>query len=249
MCFGVVGCGGNDVAVEETTEVVIEEVYEEEVVEEVVEEVTEEEVVEEVVEEVEIVDIGSSIAGSVWYDADGMVYDFSSDMTTLTFYMPDGEVYEGTYLLEADTEGNCGLSMSIESIGFYMGGLLVGSTEDTLEFMDVETGETFSITEFVAEEVEATNVNYELEGSVWVDDDFVVYGFMEENQLLLAFPDGTQTYGEFLLETVNDVYYFSYVVPDMEVAVTSEVTEITPDGLIYTDLTSGIETVLVPYVE
>lgn len=127
-----------------------EEAEAEEAVEEEVEEVEEAEAEEADEEEIadgidasEIADISDSLAGTVWLDDGLTTYGFEEDGETL-YVVPQGSdvQYEGTYALEATTDGLVGLTLIVPELDTEIDALLTDFTDEALEFTDINTGET-----------------------------------------------------------------------------------------------------------
>ena len=145
LTFMMVGCGAKDTVEDDA----------------VSEDVVSEEVVEDEVVEDEVVDgdaaaaaeaIIATMTGGVWSDEDNGVYGFETDETTLYLFAPDGTEFVGTYNLVYDDEsGALFLTMEVAEQDVVSNYVFTGMTETTLEFTDVDDGETTIFTKVVTE--------------------------------------------------------------------------------------------------
>lgn len=256
LSASLVACGGSDdseASTSEDTATVSEPAEVSEVEAEPEEEVVEEEVeaeVEEVVEEatIEVYDLSIGLADTAWVDDDGNILFFYAD-GTMMLANAEGE-FAGEYLFELTSEEVFYLSIYFNDFDTQTTNEIYNADDNGLYMYDIENGTETYMTPYVveseapAEALTATDVSADLFETAWVDDESVQYYFHSDNSLELYLPDGSTTYGTYLFEAFEGVYYLSFNVPDLGAEIVGEVTAMDETGIVFYDANSGTQTTL-----
>ena len=108
---------------------------------------------EELVEgELEVADTSSTLAGTVWIGNDLTVWGFEEDGSTLYLtFVEDEETVEltGEYALATAEDGTTVLAISVPDAELDIQAALTAINADSLEFTDLESGESTSLSPYV----------------------------------------------------------------------------------------------------
>lgn len=124
-----------------------------------------------------------------------------------------------------------------------------GSSSSDAE-VEVEEEVTTEVEVEAEDDFAVVDISTSIAGN-WIDEDGMVYVFGDDgNTLGLLLPDGTEVYGEYLLEASTEgLCALNLWVADLDLEIAALLTDLTETTLEFTDIENGVPTVMTPYVE